>query len=303
MSKKLLITGAAGALGRSLVGNLRSNNSGAALALLDLDKDVMRKNIADADTMELYDLQDFEAGSIDFSCVDAIVHCAFARSQAGSALAQSIDFTKRIFEYAAAAGVKRVINISSQSVYGNYRTAASSEKSPVDPHDLYAVAKYSCEKIGEVIFAGKNTQFVNVRMASLVGLPYPERIINKMIKFALAGNKIKIVGGSQLFSFLHIEDAATALALLAGSDSGNLQKLYNLGTSECYSIKELASVIAAAIEKKTGNTIAVETEEADVKYSIPLDVTAFTADLEWSARIRLPEIVSEIVDAQLASGK
>lgn len=300
--KKFLITGAAGALGRSLIEKLRFNNPGAAFALLDLDKDVMRKNIADADTMELYDLQDFEAGSINFFCVDAIVHCAFARSQAGSALAQSIDFTRRIFESAAAAGVKRVINISSQSVYGNYRPTASSEKSPVDPHDLYGVAKYSCEKIGEVIFAGKNTQFVSVRMASLVGLPYPERIINKMVKFALAGNKIKIVGGSQLFSFLHIEDAACALALLAGTPVENLQGLYNLGTAECYDINKLAAVIAETIETKTGRGIAIETEYADVKYSIPLDVAAFTRDLQWNARIALPQIVSEIVDAQLAAG-
>ena len=302
MLKNLLITGGAGALGRSLIGKLCSNDSDAALTVLDLDKEVMRKNIANAETMNLFDLQDFEAGLIDFSNIDCIVHCAFARSQAGSALAQSIDFTRRIFESAAAAGVKRVINISSQSVYGNYRPTASSEKSPVDPHDLYGVAKYSCEKIGEVIFAGKNTQFVSVRMASLVGLPYPERIINKMVKFALAGNKIKIVGGSQLFSFLHIEDAACALALLAGTPVENLQGLYNLGTAECYDINKLAAVIAETIEAKTGRGITIETEEADVKYSIPLDVAAFTRDLQWNARIALPQIVSEIVDAQLAAG-
>ena len=163
------------------------------------------------------------------------------------------------------------------------------------------MAKYACEKLGNILFANTDIQFINVRMASMVGLAYQERIINKMIKFALAGNKIKIVGGSQLFSFLHIEDAAQALTLLAGTAKENLQNIYNLGTAECYDINKLAAVVAESIEKKTGNTIAIETENADVKHSIPLDVAAFTRDLQWSAQISLPQIVNEIVEAQLAA--
>ena len=163
------------------------------------------------------------------------------------------------------------------------------------------MAKYACEQLGEVIFAGSRSRLINIRMASLVGLPYQERIINKMVKFAVENHKIRIVGGSQLFSFLHLEDAVCGLSAVIKAGDGNWKSVYNLGTDERYTIKELASVIAATVEEKTGTPVVTELEESDVKHAIPLDVSAFTGDFNWCAKVRLQDIVSEAAEFVIAS--
>ena len=300
--KKILITGASGVLGHALTQELANRRSVYVIATLSRSKDSINKNFSHYDNVESYDLQNLYNGEIDFSSLDCIVHCAFARQQSGKPLVESVNLTQWIFESAFQNKVPRVIHISSQSVYGSYREVPSWESAPINPHDLYGMAKYACEKLGNVIFSGSDTQFVNIRMASLVGLPYPERITNKMVKIALENRKIKIVGGGQIFSFLHLNDAVSGLLALINTTNCPLQINYNLGTSERYSIKELASVIAESVKSQTGKSVAIDVEKSDIKYAIPLDVSAFASDFQWQAKFTLRDIINEAVES-LTSGK
>ena len=140
----------------------------------------------------------------------------------------------------------------------------------------------------------------NVRMASLIGVRYPERIVYKMSKYALQTGKIKIVGGSQLFSFLHLQDAVAGLMTILNSSTKKWDSIYNLGTSEQYDIHTLAQTIAEVIREKTGKTIEIEVEISDVKHAIPLDVAKIKRDFNWEAKISLREAVCETIDYLLA---
>lgn len=304
MMQKILITGATGVLGQALVRRLTDGRFAADVAALGRDKEALQTKLAGSGKVKLYDLQELNDGKIDFSAVDCIIHCAFARSQNGSDLAASVEFSQRIFEMARQGKVRRVINISSQSVYGNYRETPSKEEDPVAPNDLYGMAKYACEKIGNLLFANSESRFINVRMASLAGLAYPERIINKMVKFALNTHHLKIVGGTQLFSFLHVEDATQALALLANAPSEKLRSgVYNVGSPECCGIRQLAEMIAGMLKEKYSIKVEIETEEKDVKHSIPLDVNAFARDLGWLPERNFRDIAAEIVNSALSGEK
>ena len=295
--KKVLVTGAGGVLGQALIGKLYHCMPGIAVAALDINKENLSMLFPEADA---FDVCDFQQEKIPFEELDAIIHCAFARSQKGEALAGSIGFTKQIFDLAVRYNVPKVINISSQSIYGSYREQDSAENSPIDPVDAYAVAKYACEKLSEAIFAGSACLMTNVRMASLIGVQYQERIIYKMTKYALQTGKIKIVGGSQLFSFLHLQDAADGLITLLKSPMKKWDAVYNLGTAEQYDIKTLARTIAEIVENKTGKKVEIDVESSDIKHAIPLDVSKFKRDFGWEAKISLRESVSETVDHLLS---
>ena len=292
--KNLLITGAAGAMGQALIREILDD--GMTIWALDLGKELLQKNFSGVENVKIFDLSDFRAGRIPMAEMDCIMHCAFARSQMGAALTSSIDFTREIFETAIANNIPRVINISSQSVYGNFREKPSSEDDQVNPFDQYGIAKYSCEKIGEILFSNTACRLTSVRMASLVGVQYSERIINKMIQFALKNRKIRIVGGSQQFSFLHLNDAVRGLKCLLDNADKPCRSVYNLGTSETFSICRLAEVIAGKIREKCGFEPEIEIDTQDIKHSVPLDVARIKQDFNWSAAITLNDIVDEILD-------
>lgn len=291
-------------MGQAVVRRLTDGRFVADVTALGRDKEALQTIFSGSGNVKLYDLQELNNGKIDFSAVDCIIHCAFARSLNGNDLAESVEFSQKIFEMALQGKVRRVINISSQSVYGNYRVTPSKEEDPVAPNDLYGMAKHACEKIGNLIFADSDTQFINIRLASLAGLAYPERIINKMVKFALNTHHLKIVGGSQLFSFLHVEDAAQALAVLALAPAEKLHAgVYNVGSPECCDIRKLAEMIARMLKEKGSITVEIEIEEKDVKHSIPLDVNAFARDLGWLPKRNFRDIVAEIVNSALSGEK
>ena len=96
--QKILITGATGVLGQALVRKLTDGRFAADVAALGRDKEALQTKLAGSGKVKLYDLQELNEGKIDFSAVDCIIHCAFARSQNGSDLAASVEFSQRIFE-------------------------------------------------------------------------------------------------------------------------------------------------------------------------------------------------------------
>lgn len=290
--KNLLITGGAGKLGRTIVSALGTGKWN--ILVLDLlPKDVLKQIFTNLDAENLFSIQDFYADKVPFQNIDAVVHCAFARSQEGKDLAKSIDFSKEIFTHSVKYKVPKVINISSQSLYGGYRTEPSKETDDINPLDMYAVAKYACELLGRQISENSNTKIINVRLASLIGPQFPERFVYKMANYALNNGSIKIVGGNQVFSFLDIQDAADGICCILNSekDLTKIHDVYNLGGQSDYGIDYVADTIAGII----GN-VKIDKEPADIKQSIKLDSSRIKQDFGWQAKKSLKDSMQVIID-------
>ena len=289
MIKTVLITGAAGSLGSTIAKLLSAQ--GYRLFLLDLKKEFLQNRFPDIDENFFCTSEDFEAGRIPMQDIDLIIHCAFARSQQGKDLAASIDFSEKVYRIAVQNNLPAVINISSQSIYGGYREKSSTEDGEIDPLDSYAIAKYACEKLAAQISAGSATKITHIRLASLIGPQFNERLVNKMLKGALQTGKIKIVGGGQVFSFLDIRDAADGIAAMLKVSPEKWHDIYNLGTSQQYTIIELAETIAAQVGK-----VEIETEPQDIKMQIRLDCSRFATDFTWRAKYLLKDSVKNIAE-------
>ena len=231
---KILITGAGGVLGSSVVKALPEDDY--EVYTLDLKKEFMTAKFAERKNTHFMETDELNHNADFLKNVDIILHCAFSRSQDGAALAQSIDFSEKIFKSAVQYNVPKVINISSQSIYGGLRETSSTEDSPINPLDSYAVAKYACERLAENISENTQTQITSIRLASLIGPQFKERLVNKMILNAKNNGVIKIVGGKQVFSFLDIRDAIEGLVAMIKASDKKWQNIYNLGTFEQYSI-------------------------------------------------------------------
>ena len=162
--------------------------------------------------------------------VDLIIHCAFPRKSEPEILAEGLNFFASVIAKAKEMNVKSFINISSQDIYGNYREIPSVESSLVKPLNNYALTKYACEIIGCSYAKNSKTKLTNIRLGSLVGKEYPERVINKIIHNALETRKISVNNDKNVFGYLDIDDAAEGIfQFVQNSNSNDWQEIYNFG--------------------------------------------------------------------------
>lgn len=167
--------------------------------------------------------------------IDFVLHTAFPRNFEVKDMYEATVFFEALLMKSIDMNVKNFINISSQSVYGNYRELPSSEIDDCNPQDIYALTKYQCERIGLALSENKNINYTNIRLASLIGKEFPERVVNKMINFALQNKAITVMNDKDTFGFLHIDDAAKGLCeFLKNSNPTEWKPIYNLGAISDY---------------------------------------------------------------------
>ena len=228
-----------------------------------------------------------------FSSSDVLINCAFPRNTDGVQMADGLEFTARLFRKAADEGAGAVINISSQSVYSQKRMESADEKTQLNLESGYAIGKYATELLLDAICCGKipNT---NIRMASLVGIGFEQRLVNKLVRQALKNKKINIYEGRQQFGLLDVRDAASAILLIADSDSRNWYRVYNLGTDRVYTLREIAKIVQDVVEKETNTRIFVTSEKRDDVVNSGIDAELFFHSFQWKPQFTLQDTVRDI---------
>ena len=289
----LLITGAAGVLGSELVRRYAEDPS---VEIYALSSNVKRfsEDFFKSPNIHLASNEDLFTGKLPVDSVDCLIHGAFARSANGTELVSSITFTRKVFE-CAAGRVKKFVNISSQGVYGGHSPCNSSEDGPVNPCDLYAMAKRACEELGDVILDNSGTSLTHIRLASLVGKRYMNHLLGKITRNALENHLVKVAGGSQRFSFLHLDDAVSGIMAVAQGDAKYWQRIYNVGTDDGITLAEIAEAVAQTVSGKINKRIPVEFRESSDAHTISLDVSRMHRDFNWYAQKTLTDAIAEII--------
>lgn len=173
MSKKqaILITGAAGRIGRRLTAHFRSK--GNPVVLLD-------KAASSADSeIELADLSEWGSWTERFHGVDQVLHLAAdAAPDAGwpSVARDNIDVTLNVFEAAARAGARRVVFASTGFVvegHGGSGIRIDEYVAPA-PVNAYGGSKLACERIARYFSASRGLSVICYRIGAFGGhMPDP----------------------------------------------------------------------------------------------------------------------------------
>lgn len=300
MSKTIFLTGAGGMLGREFL-RLAVDSDLRIIALSSQSSSLEQEF---GNRYEYLQSEDFLRNGYDFSDVDVLLHCAFPRNNDSVGFAKGLDFQKYVFETAINGGVGAVANISSQSVYDSKRTAPADENTQVSPENRYAVSKYMSEQLLEVFCCEKNVPFTNLRMASLIGLDFHVRIINRFVKNAIEKGEISVNAGYQSFGFLDVRDAAAALFCVVSADCGKWEKVYNIGAEREWGIAELAELAKNTVETYTGNKLsAFEINPSEDRLCSALDCTRFMSQFSWKPRISIKKFTQELVEMLLSAKK
>lgn len=261
---KIAITGAGGFLGTELLKQLSAHKEVTVYAFT-FDFERNRSTYISSDNIITLDNSD--AAGFDYSSVDVLINCAFPRNVENADFAKGLDFIQRVIEKAAKDNVGSVINISSQSVYDPARTQPADENSAIILETKYAVGKYWSELF--VNSMSRNIRHTNLRMASLIGPGFDQRITNKFAKKVIDGEQITVIGGDQLFGYLDVRDAASGIITVALSE-GNWEEVYNLGTESAYTLEQIAQT-AVQVGREIGfdanNVIVADKEPGSYRNS------------------------------------
>ena len=187
-----------------------------------------------------------------------------------------------------------VINISSQSVYSQQRTEQATEETPLNLETSYAVGKYAAELLTNTLCAA--IPHTNLRLASLIGAGFDQRVPNKLIAKAFAGEELKVLRGPQYYGFLDVRDAADAITAVISSDTGAWAEVYNLGTNEAYTLEDIAKTVVEIYNKKFSANLTYRTELSEKSFNSALNCRIFNKDFHWKPRHILRDTIQWVFD-------
>ena len=243
---------------------------------------------------------------------DSVIHLAAAVGvelvvkEPARTITTNVHGTENVLTPAAEFG-KRVIIASTSEVYGKSPRERFSESDDLiigaSTHSRWS---YACSKLLDEFLLMAHCRSAKlpgtvVRFFNTVGPRQTGRygmVIPRFIGAALAGKPLQVYGdGKQTRCFCHVADVVTALLLLLDRRE-TYGEIYNIGSNESVSIRELAERVI----KRTGSSSGIEFVPYDIAYAAGFedmrhrmpDTGKLTKLTGWRPRRSLDEIIDDV---------
>ena len=288
--KRLFVSGANGFLGSNII-RIAVTAGIEVVAITSGDKAVC--------DVKCIKTSDFLKDGYSFNSDDVFINCMFPTNANGFKMADGLNKVYRLISVCSHSKVGAFINISSQSVYDPVRTTPAKEDDSLCTESAYAVGKYSTEVLCNELL--RDIPHTNIRLASLIGVGYEQRIINRLVRKALAGENLGIVGGMQRYGFLDVRDAAEGILVLALSDPITWGTVYNLGTNESVTLTDVALNISELMKKNAGINVSFSISEGTDNRNSSLDASRFMSDFGWSPKKNVYQTTEDIIQSIVES--
>ena len=305
----MLVTGATGLLGRSLVANLLER--GAAVVILRRDQrpvgvldwldlvDVVQGMIEDADTVERA-VHEYEVEVVFHLAAQTIV--GVANHSPVATFEANVRGTWNLLEACRTAPhVKAVLNASSDKAYGTADALPYTEETPLRGRHPYDVSKSCADLIATSYHNTYGLPVCTTRCGNLFGpgdLNW-SRIVPGTIRSLLRGIRPVVRSdGSNLRDYLFVQDAVEGYLTLAeamlAKVPGVVGEAFNLSLGQPQSVLQIVSRITAAV----GSDIEPEVLNQAVGeiHDQFLSPTKACEVLGWSAGIGLDEGLRRTVE-------
>jgi len=255
--KNIFITGGAGYVGSALVPTLLKKNYNVSVYDLYLYGEIFSDLKSNPNLNQIKgDIRDKKKLIESVKDADAIIHLACISNdpsyELNPALGKSINYDAffNVLEAAKKNNVKRIIYVSSSSVYGVKKEKNVTEETFPEPLTDYSKYKLECEKV--LLKSNLNgLEYVIARPATVCGYAPRLRIdlaVNILTLNALINKKIKIFGGKQLRPNINIKDMALAYEILLEAPGEKINReIFNIGYQN-KTIEDIAKIVKKVIE-------------------------------------------------------
>ena len=232
---KVLIIGASGLLGRSLVEFFVSNNFQVGALSRNCDNQNDKFNNYSVDVLD-YEHLEFVVAQYDIvvNCIGQItnpIHECVSLNTKG--VKNIIDAVKKNGNY--------LIHLSTVSVYGS--SSAVTEGSPVNPESVYGSLKY----FAEYQISQNLTNYAVLRISNLYGKGQVKGILGYILRSFRNNEKALFFNndGSLKRYYLHIDDLSSIVKLIIDK---RVKGVYNVIGSDLLTIKQLVALCEKALD-------------------------------------------------------
>ncbi len=304
-----LVTGGAGYIGRHVVRALLAR--GERVAVVDLpggsvrDDRVAFLGLDLADTGAVEPLTEF----LRRNGVASVIHLA-ARKRVDESVArpawyfqQNVGGLVTVLLAAEAAGVRRIVFSSTAAVYASSPRAVT-EDDLLEPSNPYGHSKLAGEKLVDAHAEATGGAAISLRYFNVAGseepalaeaephnlIPLVVRAIRDGRPPVIYGDDYDTIDGTCVRDYVHVSDIAAAhLAALDALDSASGHRVYNVGTGDGASVRE---VVGRLLELAgSGIVPRVEPRREGDPAIVVADATRLRTDLGWSPAHDLGDIL------------
>lgn len=308
--KKVLVIGGAGYAGSVLVPKLI--RAGYKVRIFDLylysrskvlGEDIFGALINNKNLEQIKgDVRDEKAIDRAVSGMDGVIHLACISNDPSfdldPKLGKSVNYLS-FFPFLRAINkhkIKRLIYVSTESVYGLKSEREVVEDLPLEPLTDYALYKVFCEKALSDHVPLSQTAWVILRPATLCGYGPRQRLdltVNILTNLAVNKGEITVFGGTQERPFVHIDDICDLyVKMLSYPNSKIAGKIFNAG-DEIVSIMDVARLV----KKIVGPHVKIKKTPSDDLRSYRASAKKIWKELGWKPKKSVENAIKDLVKA------
>ena len=303
---KLLVTGGLGFIGSNFI--LKLLNETNEFDIINVDAELYGANQKNLDSIKNHKKYEFVKGNITnkrlmeelISKCDAVVNFAAESfvdrsiNNADPFLVSNIRGAFTILDIITKQK-KRMIQISTDEVFGSLSTGTAGEQTKFNPSSPYAATKAAAELLINSFSVTFNPDVVITRCTNNYGpRQFPEKLIPKTIILAKQGKNIPIYGnGKNLRDWIFVEEHCDAVyEILMNGKSG---QTYNISANNEINNLEIVNKILEIMGKSSDLIEFVEDRPGhDQRYS--LDSSKIKNKFGWSTKINFEEGLRKTIE-------
>ena len=308
---KLLVTGGLGFIGSNFI--LKILNEKQKNSVVNVDAELFGSNHQNLESVKNHENYRFVKGNITnrhlmedlISECDAVVNFAAESfvdrsiADANPFLVSNIRGTFTILDIIKEQK-KRLVQISTDEVFGSLESTSAKENSRFNPSSPYAATKAAAELLVNSYIVTYDCDCVITRCTNNYGSrQFPEKLIPKTLILASQNKKVPIYGeGKNIRDWIFVDDHCEAVynVLLRGKSGES----YNISANNEVDNLTIVKKILGILDKPQDLIKSVEDRPGhDFRYS--LDSSKVRSELNWSENTNFDDGLKKTVDWYLSN--
>jgi len=301
---RILVTGGAGFIGCNFVHHLVNEHSDDEVVVLDkLTYAGRRENLQDIEDKitfikgDICRREDLDKAIKECECVvnfAAETHVDRSVIEAENFVLTNIFGTFNILEACRRHDVEKIVQISTDEVYGHILEGSFKEEDRLSPRNPYAASKASADLLCKAFFETYSLPIVVARSTNNYGYyQHPEKFIPKTIIYSLIDRKIPVYGkGENVRDWIFVEDNCEAICLIM--QRGKRGEVYNVaGKQELKNIQVVRTILKMIGKPESLIEFVKDRPGHDLRYS--LDISKIKG-LGWEPRTKFEDGIRKTIE-------
>lgn len=312
---KVLITGANGFIG-SYLAHFLLRRGYTVIATARNFHPGTRRLLQGAEQLELDVMDTEKLGRLSLQA-DVLVHTATANDivskNTAAGVALSAVGTKNMLDWAVKNRIERCMVFSTFQVYGTELTGTIDETSPLLVQNDYGMNHLFAEMYAEMYHRQGRIRAVAVRPSNVYGRLLTDSfnrwslVPGCFCKEAVEKGTITLLSsGLQLRNFVNLENLSRGVAAILGHFPERFES-YNLASSRCYTMREVATITAGVFSELTGKKpeVIIAGDKPDTTNQFQVDLSrlravGFTEDDRYTLQTEIAELIKYLQTNQTA---